>query len=718
MSTAHTSLFICRIFLLTAGFALNFSTSEAQDAVDIASTKKAACCKSGSACADYAYQCPDCRVCPPITCYCWNGKGSDMFDCSGLTWWAHKHSIAPFDLPHGSGAQEAHPPLIDVPITGPFQRGDLLFFDTRKKPQFSGIPQTTTHVGLYYGREGQVDFMIHAEEEATGIVKSSISSGYYLERLKSVKRRPTPLTSCPDNDLAITWGAATNEIISGAATAANGDIYVCATASGSRLLLSRFDKTGALVWSKSYTFGVVVNPSSLTVAPDGNVIVSAYIETRYVDGLLMKVDPDGNKVWATTWGSGAWDPGGKHVTDAQGNTYQHISSTGRAGAIDGVLLKYDAAGNLKWQRGWYRNINNSDFEIALDKDGNVLLSGFTGGWTDPSGQDLQVQKWDPDGNLLWDRVWVGAGTEHGTALTADEVGNVYVGGFTTSFGLGGDDCFVMKFSPTGSPLWQKAWGKSGTDQLESICVGPDGVIYAVGTTTSFGNGNDLLLLRYATDGSMLSEQIWSTGGNEQATAIHGSADGCFLIGGSAPHCSGTWTDVVGTGGTPSGTFLSNQGSVVTPVGTSMAVAPTIASYAGVQCSGGGGQDGLILAFQGPGKPTNSAQAIVIEQAQSPQGKVLEGDVPSMFEMVNYPNPFNAATEISYSLASDSHVKIEVYDILGRRVAVLTDERQSAGPHRITWTGNDSFGRGLASGVYFYRLSAGGSVQAKKMVLLK
>ena len=198
MSSANLSFLINRLLLLTVGSALCFSTSQAQDAVDIASTKRAACCRSSSACADYAYQCPDCRVCPPITCYCWNGKGSDMFDCSGLTWWAHKNSLDPFILPHGSGAQEAHPPLIDVPLTGPFQRGDLLFFDTR-----NSTPQTTTHVGLYYGREGEVDIMIHAEEEATGIVKSSISSGYYHKRLKSVKRRTTPVTTCPGNAIRL-----------------------------------------------------------------------------------------------------------------------------------------------------------------------------------------------------------------------------------------------------------------------------------------------------------------------------------------------------------------------------------------------------------------------------------------------------------------------------------------------------------------------------------
>ena len=78
---------------------------------------------------------------------------------------------------------------------------------------------------------------------------------------------------------------------------------------------------------------------------------------------------------------------------------------------------------------------------------------------------------------------------------------------------------------------------------------------------------------------------------------------------------------------------------------------------------------------------------------------------------NYPNPFNPVTTIRYSLASTVPVQLTVYDILGKRVAVVLNERQEAGEHRVTFNG-----RGLASGVYFYRLQAGSFVQTKKFLL--
>lgn len=80
---------------------------------------------------------------------------------------------------------------------------------------------------------------------------------------------------------------------------------------------------------------------------------------------------------------------------------------------------------------------------------------------------------------------------------------------------------------------------------------------------------------------------------------------------------------------------------------------------------------------------------------------------------NYPNPFNPSTVISYQLPAVSHVSLDVYDVLGRLVKTLVDSRQTPGRHSVVFDGS-----GLASGVYFYRLTAPGFVQVKKMLLLK
>jgi hypothetical protein len=78
-----------------------------------------------------------------------------------------------------------------------------------------------------------------------------------------------------------------------------------------------------------------------------------------------------------------------------------------------------------------------------------------------------------------------------------------------------------------------------------------------------------------------------------------------------------------------------------------------------------------------------------------------------------PNPFNPVTRLSYYLPEQQHVQLTVYDVSGRQVEVLEDGVRPAGEHSVEWNA-----RGLASGVYFYRLVAGDFVQTKKMVLMR
>ena len=80
---------------------------------------------------------------------------------------------------------------------------------------------------------------------------------------------------------------------------------------------------------------------------------------------------------------------------------------------------------------------------------------------------------------------------------------------------------------------------------------------------------------------------------------------------------------------------------------------------------------------------------------------------------NYPNPFKPRTEISFTLAEAGHVRLEVFDVAGRRVASRVDGARGVGPHTVSFDASS-----LSSGSYFYRLIAGGAVEQKKMVLLK
>jgi hypothetical protein len=83
---------------------------------------------------------------------------------------------------------------------------------------------------------------------------------------------------------------------------------------------------------------------------------------------------------------------------------------------------------------------------------------------------------------------------------------------------------------------------------------------------------------------------------------------------------------------------------------------------------------------------------------------------------NYPNPFNPETRIHYDLPNDGHIKLIIYDILGRELVTLIDRDQSAGRFNIIWNGKDAFGNPVGSGLYFYQLTADKFSQTKKMII--
>lgn len=112
----------------------------------------------------------------------------------------------------------------------------------------------------------------------------------------------------------------------------------------------------------------------------------------------------------------------------------------------------------------------------------------------------------------------------------------------------------------------------------------------------------------------------------------------------------------------------------------------------------GGRSGLFMRY---GTPTGI----------SPVNNIT----PESFKLKqNFPNPFNPETSISYNIAiPDVHVSLKVFDVMGRMVAELVNEKQSAGSYSVKFTAGD-----ISSGIYFYRLEAGNFIETKNMVILK
>jgi hypothetical protein len=230
-----------------------------------------------------------------------------------------------------------------------------------------------------------------------------------------------------------------------------------------------------------------------------------------------------------------------------------------------------------------------------------------------------------------------------------------------------------------------------------------------------------------------------------ASSCHGSAGGSITVSGfPSEYIPGQSYNITvsHTGGSPIKQFngscrigVGSTNAGVIAAGTGTATYNTTGETNGVHLSssdldngtfswtapaGGTGDVTLYIAgHQGSASGPNTEISLVATEFATGVSDDGTSVIPDHFSLGNnYPNPFNPTTAIAFNLPLRSHVTIDVFNLLGRRVATLTDEDYSAGNHTVTWDGTSSDGHTVSTGIYMYRIEAGDFVQTKKMLLLK
>ncbi|HUV29516.1 MAG TPA: T9SS type A sorting domain-containing protein [Acidobacteriota bacterium] len=140
--------------------------------------------------------------------------------------------------------------------------------------------------------------------------------------------------------------------------------------------------------------------------------------------------------------------------------------------------------------------------------------------------------------------------------------------------------------------------------------------------------------------------------------------------------------------------------------------PVLLDYGGLGGSLIAAEDGIVAVSDGEGVHLFDLREY------STAGTAVAVRSADVFQLRNYPNPFNSSTAVAYNLAKAGHVRLTVYNLLGQHVATIVDEFQTAGPHRVVWTALKSDGRGVATGIYFYRLTVGDQTESRKMLLVR
>ena len=263
-----------------------------------------------------------------------------------------------------------------------------------------------------------------------------------------------------------------------------------------------------------------------------------------------------------------------------------------------------------------------------------------------------------------------------------------------------------------------AGGDSSEDFGYSVVVQPDGKIVVAGLSDGSSSPvADVAMAVARFDSNGAADNSFGTGGTVRITINGGASvyssgysvalqsDGKIVISGISGgfavarlNANGSMDNTFGANGTAVADSFSTDGDL-TDFGWSVALQ----------------SDGKIVvagSAQADFGPTAFAVARFLPSNVTGITKVKS--LPTNFVLFqNYPNPFNPTTVISYQLPKVSNVSLKIFDVLGREVATLVNQKQSAGKYSVTFDGSR-----LPSGVYFYRLVAGSFVSVKKLMLIK
>jgi hypothetical protein len=405
-----------------------------------------------------------------------------------------------------------------------------------------------------------------------------------------------------------------------------------------------------------------------------------------VDSAVWALAVVGNEVFVGGWFTSAGGVSANRVArfNTQTNTWSTLG-TGSSNGVNGEVRELAVVGNEVVVGGFFTSAG------GVSANGVARFNTLTNTWST-----------------------LGTGSSNGVSgilayvLALAVVGNeVYVGGgFTSAGGVSANN--VARFNTQ-----TNTWSALGTGSQNGVNGGVEALavvgneVYVGGYFTSAGGVRANNVARFNTQ-----TNTWSTLGTGSSNGVDSLVFALAVVGNEV-YVGGEFTSAGGVRANGVARF-NTQTNTWSTLGTG--------SQNGVSV---GGVSGGVYALAVSGNEVyvggrfteaGGVSAICVARWNSGTSRVeqLSPTAPKTFLLEqNYPNPFNPSTTIRYQLPVASEVKLEVYDVLGKKIATLVNERQSAGSYQVVWNAS-----GLSSGTYFYRLQAGTFVETKKMIMVK
>jgi hypothetical protein len=404
------------------------------------------------------------------------------------------------------------------------------------------------------------------------------------------------------------WAALFGDANVQAATAlgvdASGNIAIGGTFSGSidlgsgpllstgsaDVFVASFDPAGTFRWSARFGGAGPDTLQTLATTPAGDVILGGTFSGSVsfgtttlnrvagIDSFVARLDPSGTPQWAQQIGETGDQTLRGVAVDAMNNVVVAGYFGGvllcspppvpvcvtSAGGTDIFVRKYDPMGAILWTKVFGDAANQSAFGVAVDPDGNVLVTGKYNGTLDigthqatNSGSGLSnlfIAKLDSDGDDLWLRDYGDAGAQEGSAIVTSAQGAVLVAGTyagTMSLGPAGalsssdpQTAFALSLDSDGTPVWARSFGEAGAQRGLAISADTAGNVVLTGSAQGpvdlgggqlpSGGGLDALVVKLDPEGRYLWGKLLGAAGEQKATAVAVSPiDGAVWVAGSA-----------------------------------------------------------------------------------------------------------------------------------------------------------------------------------------
>jgi hypothetical protein len=488
-------------------------------------------------------------------------------------------------------------------------------------------------------------------------------------------------------------------------------------------LIYKISPSGNLMWRQTYlpsgvTMGQYNHVDKILIGPSGNIYMVADMiyPANNTDYVIAKFTQNGERIWANHFDATTSDQPNDLTLDNSENLY--VSGTS--------IVKYDSSGNFLWSQPG----SNAH---AFDKNFNVYLAlGYNSYF-------IRTQMITNTGSVAWtfDYSLPNSYGHTANSISVDSSLDVFVDGeVATDNGYGGITLkYMPAFSVSGTVMYRdnnqpvtrgkvKAFHFTPSngimDFVDSAVIQSNGtytLIHVPHDTTyvmAFEN-DDFAATYYDTSIDWKNARIICPQGPLSNIDIKvgrvQTSPGPYHVRGQVTGSGSPFTDAVVylTSATNNPGSVYKGSSFYYPNNNFEIDSLAPGSYQLTAYRPGYNSASLNITITNMHIENANINLTVFTSAGG-----IGYNVPKSYSLrQNYPNPFNPSTKLEFDLPKKSNVKLVIYDLLGREVAVLANGDLNEGTYSYEWDGS-----GYSSGIYFYKLQAGDFVQTKKMVLVK